>query len=86
MTIVHEFHGGGVVEESADGDGYPATLPTRPVGHHPQVHCQAWVAAGEEPDMVAALARSTERTREDNEICSTWVGSPVSPRKSENTW
>ena len=40
VTIVHEFHGGGVVEVRGRGRIHQQHCPRGPVGHHPQVHCQ----------------------------------------------
>ena len=80
MTIVHEFHGGGAVEVRGRGRIHQQHCPRGPVDITRKSTARA-CGRREEPDMVAARPDTTERNREDNEICSTWVGSPVSPRK-----
>ena len=68
-----------------DGDGYTSNIDyADPWDITRKQTAREWVATGQEPDMVAALARYNRYNREDAEICSTWVGSPVSPRKYES--
>lgn len=59
-----------------DGDGYTSNIDyADPWDITRKSTARAWVAAGEEPDMVAALARYN-RENPRGQRCSTWVGSP----------
>lgn len=67
-----------------DGDGYTSNIDyADPWDITRKQTAREWVATGQEPDMVAALARYN---REDAETCDTWEESPAFPRRSASTW
>lgn len=59
-----------------DGDGYTSNIDYAvPWDITRKQTAREWVATGQEPPW-PDTTDTTERTREDNERCATWVGSP----------